>query len=72
MVGHPFGLILDFLFNAVAAVTVQPWNPELVEQPATAEEILRLVFTAVRTETVSHLRFQQLLPCEGVKGRNCG
>ena len=34
------GLILDFLFNAVAAVTVQPWNPELVEQPATAEEIL--------------------------------
>ena len=40
MVGHPFGLILDFLFNAVARVTVQPWNPELVEQPATAEEIL--------------------------------
>jgi len=35
------GLILDFLFNAVARVTVQPWNPELVEQPATAEEILR-------------------------------
>ena len=33
------GLILDFLFNAVARVTVQPWNPELVEQPATAEEI---------------------------------
>ena len=42
MVGHPFGLILDFLFNAVAAVTVQPWNPELVEQPATAEEILKV------------------------------